>query len=137
MTTASERKRSEIEKEEADKLWNRLTEVDEKFSGHLGDLERQFSGFGGRLSSIEAKFDNLASGFQSLAGEISQGRKINWNALGVAGPLLIAFVTMAYWIVHREVDHSIEMNAANHEYMRQYEDLREDRAYWKNKAEPQ
>jgi hypothetical protein len=134
MTTEAKRK-SELDRDEADRLWSRVTEIDDK----LDVLDKSVGVMGNELMAVR---EGLRSGLmdinrtlREMNQESTRSKNINWQGIGVAVTVLISFLGMAYWIMHREVEHVKEIFQRDIVAVREYEDLREDRAYWKIKAE--
>lgn len=135
MTTASERKRSDLDREEADKLWSRVTEIGDQVSvldKTVGVLVNEVHGIRSTLSEVARTVREVGN---SLNESRTSSKEINWQALSVAVFVVASMISGAYYLLHREVEHVSQMNTLSHTAIKESEALRSEADYWKIKAE--
>jgi len=104
--------RAEVDREEADKLWTRVTEIDEKvgvidksvatLTSEVHGLSRGVIQLGGTVNKVA---EDVAKSNKELVEEINRGKAPNWQMLQVIGPIMTAIIMAVSFIFYREIEH--------------------------------
>lgn len=105
--------RPEVDANEATRLWDRFTEIDEKvgeIDKSVGILTTEVHGLRAGMSQLNSSLgriaDDVAKSTKELAEEISRSKSPNWQMLQVIGPTLFSILTFMGFVFYREIDHT-------------------------------
>lgn len=105
--------RSEVDREEADRLWKSVTEIDEKvgvIDKSVATLTSEVHGLGRGMVQLGTTVNKVAEDFarssRELLDEINKSKTPNWQAFAVIGPTLGGIIMAASFVFYREIDHA-------------------------------
>lgn len=135
--------RSEVDREEADRLWKSVTEIDEKvgvIDKSVATLTSEVHGLGRGMvqlgTTVNKVAEDVSKSNRELLDEINKSKTPNWQAFSVIIPSVLTIMGTIGIVFYREIDHSNHIQNLKNQHQVDETELKIENAILKSEAKP-